>query len=216
MNEFWSSLEERFGDMSAREKMLVALCGLVTVVMLLFTLVLEPKLNQISNNERQLSNLKQSNQKTEIDILRVKAQLNKDPNADIDLEISNLLTESQHLSMQLSQIIEHLVTPSQMAGVLESVLEQQSGIHLVSLQTLPSEPITEDKEASQYSGYYVHPVRMELTGDYFSIANYLNKLESLPASYFWRSFSYKVEEYPKAKLVLEVYTLGSREEFIGG
>ncbi|EGQ8064868.1 type II secretion system protein GspM [Vibrio parahaemolyticus] len=216
MNEFWSSLEERFGDMSAREKMLVALCGFVTVVMLLFTLVLEPKLNQISNNERQLSNLKQSNQKTEIDILRVKAQLKKDPNADIDLEISNLLTESQHLSMQLSQIIEHLVTPSQMAGVLESVLEQQSGIHLVSLQTLSSEPITEDKEASQYSGYYVHPVRMELTGDYFSIANYLNKLESLPASYFWRSFSYKVEEYPKAKLVLEVYTLGSREEFIGG
>ncbi|MGL1558671.1 type II secretion system protein GspM [Vibrio parahaemolyticus] len=216
MNEFWSSLEERFGDMSAREKMLVALCGFVTVVMLLFTLVLEPKLNQISNNERQLSNLKQSNQKTEIDILRVKAQLKKDPNADIDLEISNLLTESQHLSMQLSQIIEHLVTPSQMAGVLESVLEQQSGIHLVSLQTLPSEPITEDKEASQYSGYYVHPVRMELTGDYFSIANYLNKLESLPASYFGRSFSYKVEEYPKAKLVLEVYTLGSREEFIGG
>ncbi|HCE1482915.1 TPA: type II secretion system protein M [Vibrio parahaemolyticus] len=216
MNEFWSSLEERFGDMSAREKMLVALCGFVTVVMLLFTLVLEPKLNQISNNERQLSNLKQSNQKTEIDILRVKAQLKKDPNADIDLEISNLLTESQHLSMQLSQIIEHLVTPSQMAGVLESVLELQSGIHLVSLQTLPSEPITEDKEASQYSGYYVHPVRMELTGDYFSIANYLNKLESLPASYFWRSFSYKVEEYPKAKLVLEVYTLGSREEFIGG
>ncbi|EHR6179480.1 type II secretion system protein M [Vibrio parahaemolyticus] len=216
MNEFWSSLEERFGDMSAREKMLVALCGLVTVVMLLFTLVLEPKLNQISNNERQLSNLKQSNQKTEIDILRVKAQLKKDPNADIDLEISNLLTESQHLSMQLSQIIEHLVTPSQMSGVLERVLEQQSGIHLVSLQTLPSEPITEDKEASQYSGYYVHPVRMELTGDYFSIANYLNKLESLPASYFWRSFSYKVEEYPKAKLVLEVYTLGSREEFIGG
>ncbi|HHK8660886.1 TPA: type II secretion system protein GspM [Vibrio parahaemolyticus] len=216
MNEFWSSLEERFGDMSAREKMLVALCGFVTVVMLLFTLVLEPKLNQISNNERQLSTLKQSNQKTEIDILRVKAQLKKDPNADIDLEISNLLTESQHLSMQLSQIIEHLVTPSQMAGVLESVLEQQSGIHLVSLQTLPSEPITEDKEASEYSGYYVHPVRMELTGDYFSIANYLNKLESLPASYFWRSFSYKVEEYPKAKLVLEVYTLGSREEFIGG
>ncbi|EHH3741394.1 type II secretion system protein GspM [Vibrio parahaemolyticus] len=216
MNEFWSSLEERFGDMSAREKMLVALCGFVTVVMLLFTLVLEPKLNQISNNERQLSNLKQSNQKTEIDILRVKAQLKKDPNADIDLEISNLLTESQHLSMQLSQIIEHLVTPSQMAGVLESVLEQQSGIHLVSLQTLPSEPITEDKEVSQYSGYYVHPVRMELTGDYFSIANYLNKLERLPVSYFWRSFSYKVEEYPKAKLVLEVYTLGSREEFIGG
>ncbi|MGU3814904.1 type II secretion system protein GspM [Vibrio diabolicus] len=216
MNEFWISLEERFGEMSAREKVLIALCGLVVVIILLFTLVLEPKLNEIISNERQLSNLKQANQKIEIDTLRIQAQLKKDPNAEIDRAISNLLTESQHLSMQLAEIIEHLITPSQMAELLENVLEQQSGIHLLSLQTLPSEPITEDKEASQYSGYYVHPVRMELTGDYFSIANYLNKLESLPASYYWRSFSYKVEEYPKAKLVLEVYTLGSREEFIGG
>ncbi|HHX8682423.1 type II secretion system protein M [Vibrio diabolicus] len=216
MNEFWISLEERFGEMSAREKVLIVLCGLVVVIMLLFTLVLEPKLNEIISNERQLSNLKQANQKIEIDTLRIQAQLKKDPNAEIDRAISNLLTESQHLSMQLAEIIEHLITPSQMAELLENVLEQQSGIHLLSLQTLPSEPITEDKEASQYSGYYVHPVRMELTGDYFSIANYLNKLESLPASYYWRSFSYKVEEYPKAKLVLEVYTLGSREEFIGG
>ncbi|MCS0332524.1 type II secretion system protein M [Vibrio diabolicus] len=216
MNEFWISLEERFGEMSAREKVLIALCGLVVVIMLLFTLLLEPKLNEIISNERQLSNLKQANQKIEIDTLRIQAQLKKDPNAEIDRAISNLLTESQHLSMQLAEIIEHLITPSQMAELLENVLEQQSGIHLLSLQTLPSEPITEDKEASQYSGYYVHPVRMELTGDYFSIANYLNKLESLPASYYWRSFSYKVEEYPKAKLVLEVYTLGSREEFIGG
>ncbi|HHF3232316.1 TPA: type II secretion system protein GspM [Vibrio diabolicus] len=216
MNEFWISLEERFGEMSAREKVLIALCGLVVVIMLLFTLVLEPKLNEIISNERQLSNLKQANQKIEIDTLRIQAQLKKDPNAEIDRAISNLLTESQHLSMQLAEIIEHLITPSQMAELLENVLEQQSGIHLLSLQTLPSEPITEDKEASQYSGYYVHPVRLELTGDYFSIANYLNKLESLPASYYWRSFSYKVEEYPKAKLVLEVYTLGSREEFIGG
>ncbi|MGR5400841.1 type II secretion system protein GspM [Vibrio harveyi] len=216
MNEFWSSLEERFDEMSGREKVLIALCGLVTVVMLLFTLVLEPKLNEVTSNDKQLRNLKQTNQQTEIEILRIQAQLKKDPNAEIDQAISQLLMESQHLSMQLSEIIEHLITPSQMASLLESVLEQQSGIHLVSLQTLPAEPITEDKEASQYSGYYVHPVRMELTGDYFSIANYLTKLEGLPASYYWRSFSYDVEEYPKAKLVLEVYTLGSREEFIGG
>ncbi|RDX36656.1 MSHA biogenesis protein MshJ [Vibrio campbellii] len=216
MNEFWSSLEERFDEMSAREKVLIALCGLVTVVMLLFTLVLEPKLNEVNSNDKQLRNSKLTNQQTEIEILRIQAQLKKDPNAEIDQAISQLLTESEHLSMQLSEIIEHLITPSQMTSLLESVLEQQSGIHLVSLQTLPAEPITEDKEASQYSGYYVHPVRMELTGDYFSIANYLTKLEGLPASYYWRSFSYNVEDYPKAKLVLEVYTLGSREEFIGG
>ncbi|MCG6282615.1 MSHA biogenesis protein MshJ, partial [Vibrio diabolicus] len=41
-------------------------------------------------------------------------------------------------------------------------------------------------------------------------------LESLPVKYFWRSFKYQVETYPQARLILQVYTLGSREEFIGG
>lgn len=92
MNEFWSSLEERFDEMSAREKVLIALCGLVTVVMLLFTLVLEPKLNEVTSNDKQLRNLKQTNQQTEIEILRIQAQLKKDPNAEIDQAISQLLT----------------------------------------------------------------------------------------------------------------------------
>ncbi len=216
MNEFWLSMENRFDEMSAREKALVALCGLVSVGMLLFILVLEPTLNQVSSSQKQLSQLKLANQKTESDVLRIQAQLKKDPNAEVNSEVASLVAESERLSAQLAKIVEHLITPSEMAGVLEKVLAHQSGIHLVSLQTLPSEPITNDEEASQYSGYYVHPVRLELTGSYFTIASYLNKLENLPASYYWRSFSYKVDEYPKATLVLEVYTLGSREAFIGG
>ncbi|MCA0937954.1 type 4a pilus biogenesis protein PilO [Vibrio alginolyticus] len=216
MNEFWLSMENRFGEMSTREKALVALCGLVAVGMLLFVLVLEPTLKQVNSSKNQLNQLKLANQKTESDALRIQAQLKKDPNAEVTRELETLLAESQRLSEHLSEIVEHLITPSQMAELLEKVLAHETGIHLVSLQTLPSEPIANDDNASQYSGYYVHPVRMELSGDYFSISHYLNKLENLPATYYWRSFSYKVDEYPKATLVVEVYTLGSREAFIGG
>ncbi len=216
MNEFWLSMENRFGEMSAREKALVALCGLVAVGMILFILVLEPEIKDVNNSEKQLSQLKLANQKTESDTLRIQAQLKKDPNAEVEQELKRLLAESQRLSAQLSEIVEHLITPTEMAELLEKVLAHEKGIHLVSLQTLPAEPISNDDNTSQYSGYYVHPVRMELSGDYFSISNYLNKLENLPASYYWRSFSYKVDEYPKATLVVEVYTLGSKEAFIGG
>ena len=44
------------------------------------------ELNEIISNERQLSNLKQANQKIEIDTLRIQAQLKKDPNAEIASE----------------------------------------------------------------------------------------------------------------------------------
>jgi MSHA biogenesis protein MshJ len=59
-------------------------------------------------------------------------------------------------------------------------------------------------------------VRIELTGKYFDILEYLQLLESMPMQYFWRSYQYTVEEYPEARLVMEVYTLSSRQEFIGG
>ena len=178
--------------------------------------MLEPKISEFNNNQRLLDNLKLTNQTTESNILVTQAKLNKNPNAEVDQAIKELRAESNRLSEKLEGVVEHLVSPSQMASVLEDVLAQQSGIYLLSLQTLPTEAITEKGEESEYSGYFVHPVRMELSGDYFTIANYLAMLEKLPVSYYWRSFHYKVEDYPEAKLVLEAYTLGAREEFIGG
>mgnify|MGYP006232369151 FL=1 len=103
-----------------------------------------------------------------------------------------------------------------MSQLLESVLNAGSGLKLESLESLKPEPISNNKETSEYSGYFLHPVRMELTGSYFSISAYLQALESLPVSYYWRTFKYSVEEYPNARLVFEVYTLGTRQEFIGG
>jgi len=65
MNDVWSSLEERFDELSAREKGLIAACGFVTIVMLLFTMVLEPKLDSVNSSNRQLNTQKQSNQQTD-------------------------------------------------------------------------------------------------------------------------------------------------------
>ncbi len=150
------------------------------------------------------------------DIRFAKAKLKGDPNQDINTELKRLLKQSQQLSLQLSKIIENLISPTQMAQLLEKVLRDTKGVNLVSMESLKAEPITKDKESSQYTGYYLHPIRLEVTGNYFSILSYLQALEALPVKYYWRSFQYTVEEYPTARLVIQVYTLGTRQEFIGG
>ena len=183
--------------------------------MLLIWLI-EPTVKTNHALSGQLSSTKQTVQRLEGDILLATAKLNKDPNQNIDLEFKKLLTESQQLSEQLAQIIENLISPSQMARLLEDVLAGTKGLKLVSLESMTAEPITGGANNQTRTGYYLHPVRLELTGGYFSILTYLNTLESLPVNYYWRSFSYTVEAYPTARLVLEVYTLGTRQEFIGG
>ncbi|MEZ8825675.1 type 4a pilus biogenesis protein PilO [Vibrio amylolyticus] len=214
MNLIFSQMSNKFDQLSDREKWLISIGGFVVFALVIFTFVTEPAMKKNSQLKHQVVITKADIQRLQGEILVLTAKLKKDPDKDIDIELTKLLKQSQELSHELSSVIDTLVSPTQMTLLLEEVLTQSKKLRLVSLETLGAESIT--KEQSQDSGYYLHPVRIEVTGSYFDILNYLQSLESMPAKYYWRSFKYQVEEYPKARLVMEVYTLGARKEFIGG
>ncbi|KHD23767.1 MSHA biogenesis protein MshJ [Vibrio caribbeanicus] len=216
MKHYWSQASDKFAQLSAREKWLITLCGFVAIILGLFTLLVEPAYLAKKQLEQQISTTKLNSQRLEADVLLMTAKLSKDPDQEINMRYKQLVTESQLLSEQLSNIIENLISPSEMANLLESVLRESKKLKLVSLVSQRAEPIVSRGNDNHGSGYYLHPVRIELTGSYFDIVQYLESLESMPVKYYWRTFSYKVEEYPSARLILEVYTLGTREEFIGG
>lgn len=216
MRQQWQTLSSKFEQLSAREKWLVTLCGFVAIVLGLFTLLVEPAYLANSQSKQQISSTKLNTQRLEADVLLMTAKLNKDPDQDINQKYKRLVTESQLLSEELAKVIENLISPSEMANLLEGVLAGSKQLKLISLESKRAEPIIREQTQSDHSGYYIHPVSIELTGSYFDIVRYLETLEEMPVKYYWRSFSYQVEEYPKARLKLEVYTLGTREEFIGG
>lgn len=215
MKQQWLQWNEKFALLSPREKWLITLCGLVLISLVTFTFAVEPALIKNQATAKQITSAKLNNQRLEADILVVTAKLKKDPDKELNIELQRLMAESQNLSEQLAGLTNSLLTPSQMAMLLEQVLAGSKGLHLVSLESMSAEPVIKD-EAESEANYYLHPVRMELTGDYFAIVRYLEALEAMPVKYYWRSFNYSVEEYPTARLVFEVYTLGTRQEFIGG
>ncbi|ELI1841653.1 MSHA biogenesis protein MshJ, partial [Vibrio fluvialis] len=199
-----------------REKLLISLCGLVAVVFISLTLLVDPLVAQYGQQQTRLQGLTSSNQSAQLTIQQLQVALKKNPDESIDKEFATLQEQSQSLSMELANSTETLVSPTQMATLLQTVLDNSTKLKLISLQSLPAEPIVPSKDDPSAVKYYVHPVRLELTGNYFAIRDYLLALESLPVKYYWRSFKYQVETYPQARLILQVYTLGSREEFIGG
>ncbi|MDC5820318.1 type 4a pilus biogenesis protein PilO [Vibrio europaeus] len=216
MQQYWQQWCDRFVQLSAREKGLITICGFVIIILGLLTLLIEPAFEQNRATSQRITSTKLNVQRLEADILLMTAKLQKDPNQELNQELKQLMVESQELSTQLAAIVENLIAPSQMAQLLEQVLADSKGLHLVSLESQTAEPIVSNESNSSLASYYVHPVRLELTGKYFAIVDYLEALEALPVKYYWRSFHYSVEEYPTARLVLEVYTLGTRQEFIGG
>lgn len=216
MQQYWQQWQEKFAQLSRREKWLIALCGIVVFGLGLFTLFLEPAVKNNQAVVKQIAQTKLEAQRLEADILLMTAKLKKDPDQELNLQFKHLMTESQALSEQLAAIVENLISPSEMALLLEKVLSETKELKLVALESMVVEPIVRNEESETLSSYYLHPVRLEVTGSYFAIVDYLETLENLPMKYYWRSFQYSVEAYPNARLVLEVYTLGSRQEFIGG
>ena len=112
------------------------LCGLVGLFMLLFSVLVEPAYNDLQAKRAKSMSLTQSNQRLEGELLVLQAKLSKNPDKEINIEYKSLLVQSQELSMELSQIIDGLISPSQMAELLENVLSSGKGLKLASLESL--------------------------------------------------------------------------------
>jgi MSHA biogenesis protein MshJ len=218
MAERWQQLSEKFAQLSEREKWLIALCGAVGIFLLGLTLFIEPAIKQYETSKARYDADVRTISRLENENVALQAQLKRDPDREIDKKLKQLMEQSQSLSEELSSMVNSLIAPSQMAQLLEEVLQSSTKLELVSLSSLQPETLVPQNTVNgiETEGFFLHPVRIELTGQYFDILDYLELLESMPMQYFWRSYQYQVEEYPQARLIMEVYTLSSRQEFIGG
>ena len=211
--EHWIKAKEAFSALSQREKILITLVGWVAVIFISLTFLVEPKIAEYQKVERDITRLNNSISSLKQQIELAQFRLQKDPNVEINQQYQALTLESQDLAELLSNRVAALVSPSQMAQLLETVLQESSKLTLLSMSTLRSERLLDENNVA---GYYIHPVKLVLSGNYFDIEAYLSSLEALPVKYYWRNFNYEVKKYPIAELSIEVYTLGSSKGFIGG
>ncbi|WP_019605400.1 hypothetical protein [Teredinibacter turnerae] len=64
---------------------------------------------------------------------------------------------------------------------------------------------------ARVAGVYRHSVRLRLHGTYFSVVDFLTRLEKLEWNFYWEFIEYKVDAYPRGDVTLEVYTLSTEK-----
>jgi MSHA biogenesis protein MshJ len=64
-------------------------------------------------------------------------------------------------------------------------------------------------------GLYRHGVRLVFEGDYLTTMAFLESLEQKSWRFFWQSLQYDVEQYPKARVTLTLYTLSPERAWLG-
>ena len=118
----------------------------------------------------------------------------------------------QQLEVQEENIKDRrnrLVDPDKMASLLEQILNKNSKLQLVALETLPVILVTEPsrKANAGQKQIFKHGVKITLRGGYLDLFEYLVAVEKAPIQMYWGDANFSVDKYPDGELVLTLYTL---------
>lgn len=222
------SLAARIDALTLRERAFV-IAGVLAVTYFLWTGFLV----QPMERQRLAATTQQQQVSAEIAALSAEAQalllqVKSDPNAVYRAELDAMKKELAQLDSTLAGTTNHLVRPGQMAAVLEAVLRGTDGLLLRSMESLgasplvpeakvtaagPAAPSAADPEA--IPKVYKHGLRMTLHGNFFSVLEFMRKLEAMEWKFFWDAIEFRVMDYPDAVVEITFYTISMDSTWIG-
>lgn len=221
--QHWTAL---FNARSLRERVLIAAGGVVVVVALLNTVLLNPLAVQQKKLSLQLSETRMSIKTGEAMIAASRGQT--DPDEVQRRYRDELRKQITEMDARLQGLQKQLVPPDQVAKLLEGVLMKERGLTLVSLRKLPVQRYqtagapapSANASASAAAGapakpvagvadrsIYQHSFEVSVEGSYAELYAYLARLEALPWQLFWGKVTLDAGAYPKLRLTLTLHTL---------
>lgn len=212
MKAMFNHLGQKFDVLSQRERGLIAVAVFVLLGMLSF-MPLESLWKNHSRIAQQLKTLEQENSISVQQLELYQQRLAMDPNQDYQQRLSLLLLQNQDIDAQLNEQMVDMVPADYMPELLSQLLGQVQGVKLLkftSIAPVPLLAVGEEKKLNLYS----HGIRMSLEGDYFSVLHFVEAVEAMPDKLYWKRLDYKVADYPKGSIDIELYTLSINKDFI--
>ncbi len=219
----YTTLCEKIDALSKRERVIVLAVLLVAVYGLIQFVLLDPQLKRSDHLETQLSNIQQKTDRFQQEQIIVNAQISAGPNKTLQAELNKLNKQLEKADIRLKESTVSLIPPALMPEVMQGVLSEIKGLRLLNLENrgavllTKSNPKDEKQEADNVSGnkLYRHSFVITLEGSYLATLTFFQALEKKSWKFFWQNMRYEVIKYPKAKVMLEVYTLSTEEDWIG-
>tara|TARA_R110001592_G_C13175703_1_gene750295 strand:+ start:3002 stop:3685 length:684 start_codon:yes stop_codon:yes gene_type:complete len=223
--EKWNELKDKTAALTVRERIILLMVGVVLILFIwaqFFYLQFE---KDLKNNNQEMSSLQQENWSQKDALAGLTDRLTHDPNSALFDKQRKLKGQLEVLKEQIEIRLSHLIAPELMADVMRKVLSDYKGLRLVSAKNLPVEPLELDvkKESNGHKNtekddaqtvLFTHRFEMVLNGDYFQTLAFLKSLEEMKG-FYWTLLKYEVNEYPKAKITLQLSTLSLDEDWIG-
>lgn len=242
MKEQWSKYAARFDALARRERAMVAAAILVGLVMLVYTLVIEPNSVRHDIQAKNLAKATSELKTVEAQLMVIQAQL-KDPDAANRTALQQTRKELSALDAKVRAMENSLVPPEKMQGFLESLLAKNHSLELLAFNTLPPTPLIERKEKTEGKGeaaapaapagsatpaatgtpaapsatapnIYKHGIEIKIAGSYNDLLIYLAEIERMPQRIIWNRIKLSTELHPRNEMTLTVYTLSLDKQWL--
>lgn len=213
---------ERIDALSLRERGIIFVTVLVLLYFIASSLVFDP----LRVEQEQLENDLKAKQEQ---VAAINAQVQKsvrdathDPDKQNAERLKVLRERIAKVDPQLAGVTQGLVSPRDMARLVEQVLTRNRNLQVVKIESLPPAPLDAPAPGKGATvtpavdqGVYKHGMRIEVRGRYADLVRYLRALETLPWKVFWGRVTLEVENQPTSRLTLVIYTLSLQQGWIG-
>jgi MSHA biogenesis protein MshJ len=225
MKQLWQRYAERVDQMSPRERVLVFACGMLMLVGVGYTLLIEPEMKR----ERRLSSSlaqRQAEAKTlQEQITKVAATRASDPDRAPRERLAIARERLAEIESSIAAEERKFTTPAQMRKVIEELLTRSPSVQLLAMKSLPTTSLAEARAQAAAQGapaqapaagkpaagadrlVYRHGMEVTVSGPYLELLAYLSQLERLPTQLYWSSLELDATAYPRSTMKLVVYTL---------
>lgn len=228
------ALGAKFAALQQREKALIAVASVSVIGLGGYTLWAEPPMLRAAALRKQIAQQKTDMQNLQAQLVVMGTQV-RDPDAPNRAALKEIMGRLDAVDRSLRGYENTLVAPERMPQLLQSLVSRHKGLELLSLETLPPQPLlapaakpeakadgkteakgpeakgTEAKApavpAAKGNNIHKHGIEIRMAGNYLDLLAYVAELDGLPQKLLWGAMSLEVTAYPRSELSLTVYTL---------
>jgi len=214
----------RFDALSQRERLMVLIAAIATLVFVVHSMMLAPRLKQ----RAQLNERIEQQQRIITGARDAVVMLEKtktDPNAHLRAQRDSHRNEIASLDAELKANARALVPAERMPELLEALVPRDSSLRIVGLRSLPATPLA-DKPAvkpdqpagapqvSDAAGVYKQGIELTAEGSYADLSAYVARLERMPVKMYWSRAAMDASAYPRVRLVLTLFTISFERSWL--
>lgn len=213
-------LADRIDAMSVRERGLVFFAVIVVLYLFAQNVVFGPLRAEQGRFENDIKTKREQVRNVDNQLSALVAGVPLDADARNRSKLAALTQQLQELDARVDRMTVGMVSPQEMAKLIEQMLSRNKKLALVKLEALAAKPIDQEPAGAAAAKppeatMYRHGMRVVLRGRYFDIVEYLKTLERLPWKVSWGEVSLETDKYPISKVSFVVYTLSRNPGWIG-